>query len=369
MRSCATVFRAAFILGVTAVTAYGAKLAITPPAHWDQAGAARYLDARATWWQSWPAAQRDHGTVCISCHTALPYALARPVLRKQMGAETMAAPEQVLFHNVARRVAMWKEVEPFYNDGKAGIGKSVESRSTEAVLNALILASHDQRQGHLTALTREAFRNAWAMQRQTGDKAGAWVWLDFHNAPWESSESEYQGAALAALAISLAPDHYRDEKAIQPNLRLLRAFLRRTYSEQPLLNRVYVLWASARLPGLLTIEERTALVGSLESQQRPEGGWSLAQLGTWRRRDNTEIESRSDGYATGLTLYALEENGTHGLPSVARGLSWLAKNQSASEGLWNAWSLNKQRDPKSDVGRFMSDAATGFAVLALEDRR
>src|SRR5215469_4368860 len=48
---------------------------------WDPKAAAAYLDRRQLWWMEWPRAQRDHETFCVSCHTAVPYALSRSALR------------------------------------------------------------------------------------------------------------------------------------------------------------------------------------------------------------------------------------------------------------------------------------------------
>jgi hypothetical protein len=336
----------------------------TPTPTWNNA-AANYLDTREVWWQSWRPAQRDHGTVCISCHTVVPYALARPALRGQND-NTLAIPERIMFNNIVKRVTLWNDVEPFYKDSPSDPTKSTESRGTEAVLNALILASYDARRNHLTDITRTAFNHAWALQQQSGDKAGAWIWLNFHNAPWESNESEYHGAALAALAVGIAPDNYRDDPKIQPNLELLRAYLRREYHTQPLVNRLVLLWASAKLPGLLTPPESAELIKTVLTHQQPDGGWSLTDLGTWKRRDNTPLETKSDGYATGLTVLALEENGQQHLLQTTQGIAWLRHNQDPNDGLWPAWSLNKKREPTSDIYHFMDDASTAYAVLALE---
>jgi hypothetical protein len=337
-------------------------------AQWSPNAAAGYLDARQTWWQGWDRAKRDHDTTCVSCHTVLPYALGRPALRRLIGENGPSAAEQTMLAYVEKRVSLWDEVEPFYKDAGSGAGKSAESRGTEAVFNALILARYDAASGgKMRDVTRKAFQSVWALQHQSGDKAGAWTWINFHNGPWESDESQYWGATMAAVAVGLAPDSYRKDPSIKGNLDLLRAWLRREYSAQPLINKVALLWASARFDGLMTGQEKKELAGALAAKQQKDGGWSLTDLGTWKRHDDTPLETRSDGYATALTALALRDSGASD-PMLQRAQVWLATNQQPVDGRWLAWSINKQRDSQSDIGRFMSDAATAYAVLALEKK-
>ena len=368
------------VLGLT--VAVKVRLAAVPAASientsWNPKAAAAYLDQRAQWWMAWPGAARDHETFCISCHTALPYALSRSALGAALG-DQGPSPEQLrILRNITRRVRLWNEVEPFYSE-QVGRKKALQSRGTESVLNALILANFDAGNGKLSEDARAAFRNMWALQGRMAGESGVWPWLNFENEPFEANDSAFYGACLAAVAVGTAPDNYRLIPEIQGNVQSLRDYLNREYAHQSLSNRAVLLWASAKLPGLMTAKQQASITDELMSRQQSDGGWSLSSLAwTWRvsstrwlaklwiRSEAAPVESKSDGYATGLIAYALEQYGMHrDNAHLARALDWLRHSQIQTEGRWPGYSLNHAHE-QSPTGLFMSDAATAYAVLAL----
>jgi squalene-hopene/tetraprenyl-beta-curcumene cyclase len=372
-----------FSAGIFCVTTFLAPSLLINPLHaasddsptWNSKAAAAYLDQRAAWWMAWPSAARDHETFCVSCHTALPYALSRPTLRNVLAEQTPSPNESKLLENVTKRVRLWNEVLPFYNDEKQGVPKTTEARGTESVLNALILvtydaANYDTRAGKLGPDTRTALNNMWALQLKTGDQKGAWSWLNFHNEPWEADDSQYWGAALAAIAVGTAPGDYRSTPEVREGLNLLIGYLQQGRQTQSLLNRLALLWASTKIQGLLKPEEQKAIVSEVLKEQQEDGGWSATSLviGGWKRRDNAPLETQSDGYGTGLASFVLLKAGVPRTQAeMKKALTWLSKNQDPADGQWQAYSLNKKRDPASDAGHFMGDAATAYSVLALTE--
>jgi squalene-hopene/tetraprenyl-beta-curcumene cyclase len=330
---------------------------------WKPDEAGKYLDERENVWFGYAR--------CVSCHSSLPYALARPALRRVVGARTPTEPETKLLAQIRRRVANWKKLDTkefgLYYDSSDEMKK--QSWGTEAVFNSAILAFDDRYQGRASPseATKQAFANLWQTQVQAGDSKGAWEWLDFGEAPWGNTEARYVGAALAAIAVGTAPGY--DTPGADPDtdarVALLRGYLKRGLPRQNLHNRAWGLWAATQGEGILTKAEQQKVIHQLLDKQQDDGGWSLPSLGPWVRRDGTAQEPASDGYATGLILHVLQ---TAGVPKddvkVARGLDWLQRHQAAT-GPWRSVSLVKKRDPASHAGKFMSDAATAFAVLAL----
>src|SRR5205814_3816703 len=146
--------------------------------------------------------------------------------------------------------------QPFYDSNEA---KKTESRGTEAVINALVLASADAEQNRRepTEPTRRALRRLWETQRADG----AWDWLDFGLEPFESADAAYYGATLAALAIGTAPASSTTQATdATVGIEKLRGYLKDKFASQTLFNRAWVLLASTRLKDLLPGAQREALI-------------------------------------------------------------------------------------------------------------
>jgi squalene-hopene/tetraprenyl-beta-curcumene cyclase len=311
-----------------------------------------------------------------------------------MHVKSATTQETRIIEETKRRVESYADHEPLYDFDD---NKKVQSRGTEAVLNALILVSADAglspglRPGKLSEPTKLALQHLWQTQRPDG----AWDWLNFGLEPFETVDATYFGATLAAMAIGLVPDSSSGADATRlastetnSGIEKLRGYLKTQFASQSLFNRTWLLLASTHFKDLLTDDQKQALIKEIEGRQLKDGGWALETLGPWKwskpaapfaapgTRD-ASLLAQTDGYATGLIVYTLRQTGlplTH--PAVSKGLQWLKANQREVQvkGLngpaWRAHSLNYDREHGGDKGEpwrrmFMSDSATAFAVLAL----
>jgi len=100
--------------------------------------------------------------------------------------------------------------------------------------------------------------------------------------------------------------------------------------------------------------------------QQPDGGWTIASLGPWTPHPDAPPSPGSNAYATGYVAYVLQRGGLPASePHVRRALDWLIGHQDRETGAWPAPSMNKRYPEGSMESRFMQDAATALASMAL----
>lgn len=308
---------------------------------WNQRLAANYLDSRQKEWFAWPRAKVGN-SACVSCHTGLPYLLARPALRRALG-ESQPTPYEV------------RLVE--------GVKAQAEGRT---ILSALVFALRDADNKILSVEAEGAFDRLWSSQIREGKNRGAWEWPDFQRDPWATADSPFYGAALAALAVGTAPAAYQQRSEIREPVNALAEYLQREQAAQPLHNRLALLWAASKLSVVLPMPSRQLIIDEVLRKQQPDGGWTIESLGPWKPRVEAPPSEGSSSYATAYVAFILQQAGLG--PSqegLVRALEWLRRHQDHEFGFWAAISLNKRYEPDSMPIRFMQDAATAFAALAL----
>lgn len=301
---------------------------------------------------AWYAARK-----CIACHTPGIYLTIRPAMSSHLGKPTEAVRQAfVETHN--RLLEQQKTDRSVLKKG---------TRPAELIYIAAGLAEWD---AHVAKSLSEETKAALATVFNVQVEGGSWGSLNC----WPPYESDaYHLATVAAMAVATAPGYVdfaaKDEK-LNAGVNKLKEYLKTTTPAHDY-SRTLLLWASARMPDLLTAEKKQELIDMLVKHQRSDGGWSIRTFaapeawGGGNRAAKLKSEPEfadppSDGHQTGLAIIVLRE---HGIPAddarIQRGVKWLQANQRES-GRWWTRSLN------TDSYHFITYSGTAFALRALQ---
>lgn len=307
------------------------------------APALEYLDKGALAWA------RDQK--CISCHTTGTYLLVRPQLPSKFGKPSQEIYDFFLSQLEAKRARPRPQLQ-------------FGSRSVEMVYLAAGLAEWDAHiSGALSPATEDALHFMFELQLPSGTWKVKDCWPPLESSPFHS-------ATIAALAVATAPGWLvkatGDERA---SVERLKEYLR-SADPQNDYDRVSLLWAAAKMPGLLADDMKQTLIEMVFRRQRTDGGWSLRAFSApekWgsglraeRLHDEPDADNPpSDGHMTGIAVVALRESGvSKDDPRIRRAVEWLRSNQRQS-GRWWTKSLN------TDNWQFITYSGTAYPLLAL----
>ena len=293
------------------------------------AKAAEFLDANAH-------ADEEQ---CFACHATYAYLMARPKLTLPSSTHRET------------RLALELSVDKLPTATPAGTNPP-PLRIADAVMTAAALALHDaSTTGTLHPQTRKALDRMWDLQRDEGH----WDWSKANEAP--SAIDDHFGVTMAAFATGIAPDDYASTPQARQGLEKIRAYVR-SHPPTTIHQRAMLLLASTAC-GLLTDDQLRQTVAELFALQHLDGGWAMASLADWKRKDGTPLRPDvSDGYGTGFVLYVLRSGGTAAAdPRLQKAVAWLKSHQRESGG-WFTRSPRNRDELSGYVG-------TVYAILAL----
>lgn len=278
---------------------------------------------------------------CFACHSTFTHLAARSLI-DPLADEVMKS--RILLERFNRRMS-----DP-------DLAKQVKTHHVPRVrlLSAVELARHDAiTTGRLSETTRQLLDHMWTYQNTEGGVS----WLHAREAP--QAIDDYWPAAMMALGAGIAPEGYAATPKAAAGLERLRGWFK-AHPPRTLHERGLVLIAHSYIGGVLGDGERQSHVSAILERQHEDGGWSMADLAPWTRKDSKPLNPGfTDGYATGFLAFALARNGipsTH--PGLQSAIRWLKTHQRLG-GTW----FTQSPYSRSAIA---TNSGTSLAVQALE---
>lgn len=289
---------------------------------------------------------------CVGCHVTGVYMLTRPEL------VSLGPPEE------EARQFLLRSLKPYTGDS---LSESLETghRTAQVVYSAAGLASWDAHVSRsLAPETARMLNLMFELQGEDGEWQVPSCWPPLQSSPFQLS-------TVAAIAAGTAPGWLAglQDRTVLSRVERMKSSLRNGTPPHDYA-RVWLLWADAKLPGLLETERREEYLEMIWSRQAADGGWSLrsfalpSEWGDGSREEKISSDpefylASSDGHMTGLAISVLRDAGVpvHD-PRIQKGIQWIEKNQRMS-GRWWTRSLN------NEGLHLITYSGTCFSLLAL----
>ncbi|MEQ1824540.1 MAG: LamG-like jellyroll fold domain-containing protein [Pirellula sp.] len=290
--------------------------------------AAKYLEDGALSWV------REKS--CVNCHTTGPYLVERTAWSRQFG------PPSAEVHSDFVR-SLPKEVKPIKETEKNG--HKFYPGAFTSVWRALGLAEWDRNvTKKISEPTERALRDMFEHQSDSG------AFVSHGEVEIPHITTDFELSLQAARAITAAPEWLAGLKddTLRNGVAKLKTWLQ-TAPPKNDFDRVLKLQLAHYMPELVSPSERDAAIHLLSSKQHADGGWStrdMSPVDDWHFEMSPYVlnliknlpdaaKPESDAYMTALAIVLMRQSNVPATdPRIARGLTWLKREQRQSGRWW-----------------------------------